>query len=99
MGEDIRLISLELNNYRQFYGEQRVDFSSREEGFTTLLGKNGEGKSNLLNAISWCFYKKEPHGKKQMNVGVPILNIKYLTETEEGHTARTSVKILLQEGN
>ena len=99
MGEDIRLISLELNNYRQFYGEQRVDFSSREEGFTTLLGKNGEGKSNLLNAISWCFYKKEPHGKKQMNVGVPILNVKYLTETEEGHTARTSVKILLQKGN
>jgi len=99
MAEDIRLISLELNNYRQFYGEQRVDFSSREEGFTTLLGKNGEGKSNLLNAISWCFYKKEPHGKKQMNMGVPVLNIKYLTETKEGHTARTSVKVLLQKGN
>jgi len=99
MVEDIRLISLELNNYRQFYGEQRVDFSSREEGFTTLLGKNGEGKSNLLNAISWCFYKKEPHGKKQMNLGVPILNLKYLSETKEGHTARTSVKILLQKGN
>ena len=99
MAEDIRLISLELNNYRQFYGEQRVDFSSRAEGFTTLLGKNGEGKSNLLNAISWCFYRKEPHGKKQMNMGVPILNIKYLTETKEGHTARTSVKVLLQKGN
>ncbi len=99
MAEDIRLISLELNNYRQFYGEQRVDFSSREEGFTTLLGKNGEGKSNLLNAISWCFYKKEPHGKKQMNMGVPVLNIKYLTETKEEHTARTSVKVLLQKGN
>jgi len=97
--EDIRLISLELNNYRQFYGEQRVDFSSREEGFTTLLGKNGEGKSNLLNAISWCFYKKEPHGKKQMNLGVPLLNLKYLSETKEGHTARASVKILLQKGN
>ena len=99
MVEDIRLISLELNNYRQFYGEQRVDFSSREEGFTTLLGKNGEGKSNLLNALSWCFYKTEPHGKKQMNKGVPIFNLKYIKETDEGHTSRLSVKVLLQKGN
>ncbi len=98
MAEDIRLISIELNHYRQYYGEQYIDFSSREEGFTTLLGKNGEGKSNLLNAISWCFYKTEPHGKKQMNVGVPIFNLKYMKEVEKGHTARLSVKILLQKG-
>lgn len=99
MVENIRLISLELNNYRQYYGKQRVDFSSREEGFTTLVGKNGEGKSNLLNAISWCFYKSEPHGKKQMNNGVPIFNLKYIKDIEEGHTATLSVKILLQKGN
>jgi len=99
MTDEIRLISLELKNYRQFYGDQSVDFSSREEGFTTLLGKNGEGKSNLLNAINWCFYKNEPHGKKANNVGVPILNLKYITEIKDGHTARTSVKILLQKGN
>ena len=64
MAHDIRIISVELNNYRQFYGKQTVEFSSREEGFTTLIGENGEGKSNLLNAINWCFYKFEPHGKK-----------------------------------
>lgn len=99
MADEIRLISLELNNYRQFYGDQHVNFSSREEGFTTLLGKNGEGKSNLLNAISWCFYRIEPHGKKQMNLGVPIINLKRVSETAEGHTAKTSVKILLEKGN
>ena len=99
MAENIRLISLELNNYRQYYGKQHIDFSSREEGFTTLLGKNGEGKSNLLNALSWCFYKTEPHGKKQMNLGVPIFNLKYIKEVKEGHTARLLVKILLQKGN
>ena len=98
LAEDIRLISLELNNYRQYYGAQRVNFSSREEGFTTLLGKNGEGKSNLLNALSWCFYKNEPHGKKQTNKGVTIFNLKHIQDTKKGQIARLSVKILLQKG-
>ena len=99
MAHDIRIISVELNNYRQFYGKQTVEFSSREEGFTTLIGENGEGKSNLLNAINWCFYKFEPHGKKDANYSAPILNSTYLLEVGEEKTARTSVKVLLQVGD
>ena len=50
MSDDIRLLSVEIQNYRQYYGNHKLNFASREEGFTVIMGKNGEGKSNLLNA-------------------------------------------------
>ena len=99
MAEHTRIVSVELNNYRQFYGKQKIEFSSREEGFTTILGENGHGKSNLLNAINWCFYKNEPHGKKNYAASSPIINTKYLLEQKKGASARTSVKVTLQVGD
>ena len=99
MAEQTRIISVELNNYRQYYGKQKVEFSSREEGFTAILGESGHGKSNLLNAINWCFYKDEPHGKKQSDRSSPIINSTYLLEQKEGTVARTSVRVILQIGD
>ena len=101
---EIRIISVELENYRQYYGKQKINFSSREEGFTIIAGKNGEGKSNLLNAILWCLYHEEPHGKKTLqgqknfNASLPIINTRYILDLDEGQKARTSVKIQLKVG-
>ncbi len=99
MADEIRIISVELNNYRQYYGKQKIEFSSREEGFTTIIGENGEGKSNLLNAINWCFYKDEPHGKKDIYISAPVINSNYLLEQGKDKTARTFVKVILQVGD
>ncbi|RZD42368.1 MAG: hypothetical protein CXT78_09560 [Thaumarchaeota archaeon] len=99
MAEHTRIVSVEINNFRQFYGKQKIEFSSREEGFTTILGESGHGKSNLLNAINWCFYKNEPHGKKDSAGASPIINTKYLLEQNKGTSARTSVKVILQIGD
>mgnify|MGYP000492298867 FL=1 len=52
MSNDTRILSVEIENYRQYYDKQKIDFSSREEGFTIIAGKNGEGKSNLLSKKS-----------------------------------------------
>lgn len=48
---------VELNNFRQFYGIQRVNFSLHKEKNVTLIhAENGTGKTAFLNAILWCFY-------------------------------------------
>lgn len=53
------LRSLELKNFRQFYGLQRLEFSTNTEKNVTLIhGENGVGKTALLNAILWCFYER-----------------------------------------
>lgn len=106
MSDYIRIISIELENYRPYYGKQKIDFSSRDEGFTIIAGKNGEGKSNLLNAISWCLFHDEPHGMgedfsehKTENKSLSVINNRYITETKEETTATTSVKIWIQKGD
>jgi DNA sulfur modification protein DndD len=51
----MRLLSLELNNFRGFYGHHRVEFAAEDERRVTIFhGENGAGKTNLLNAIHWC---------------------------------------------
>ena len=104
MSDKIRINSIELNNYRQYYGKHKIDFSSREEGFTIIAGKNGEGKSNLLNSISWCLYHIEPHGMRNSlghdeNKSLPVINNRYITELDEETLGETSVKIWMEKGD
>lgn len=49
---------LELENFRQFYGHQEVEFSAGDRNVTVFHGSNGSGKTTLLNAFTWLFYEK-----------------------------------------
>ncbi|MGZ9899855.1 AAA family ATPase [Shewanella gaetbuli] len=49
---------LELKNFRQFYGEQSIIFStSKTKNITLIHAENGTGKTAFLNAILWCLYE------------------------------------------
>jgi len=54
----MKLTSLRLKNFRQFYGEQTLSFASGQDGknVTVVHGHNGSGKTALLNAFVWCLY-------------------------------------------
>ena len=55
----MRLISLQLCNFRQFYGQTPViKLASGEENTTVIHGNNGAGKTTLLNAFTWVLYTK-----------------------------------------
>lgn len=54
----MRLISLEINNFRQFYGVHRIDFSTdKTKNITLIHAENGAGKTALLNSIRWCLHE------------------------------------------
>ena len=59
-----------LTNFRQFYGEQTIHFSTNEDKNVTLIhAENGVGKTALLNAILWCFFKSfTPNFKDPRNL-------------------------------
>ena len=106
MSDDIRLLSVEIQNYRQYYGNHKLNFASREEGFTVIMGKNGEGKSNLLNAINWCLYQEEPHGMgdddnehESDNKSLSIINNRYIKDTKPETRADLKVDIWIQKGD
>ncbi|EMW3558781.1 AAA family ATPase, partial [Klebsiella pneumoniae] len=45
----MKLIRLEINNFRQFYGKQSIDFAvDPERGVTLIHGENNGGKTALL---------------------------------------------------
>ncbi len=53
----MELQQLILHNFRQFYGEQHLDFAGDDEKNVTVIhGGNGSGKTTLLNAFTWLFY-------------------------------------------
>lgn len=53
----MKLDRLELRNFRQFYGDQAIDFSrSSDQNVTVIHGSNGSGKTTVLNAFLWLFY-------------------------------------------
>ncbi|HCI7055411.1 TPA: AAA family ATPase [Klebsiella quasipneumoniae subsp. quasipneumoniae] len=55
----MKLIRLEINNFRQFYGKQSIDFAvDPEHGVTLIHGENNGGKTALLNALRWCLYEE-----------------------------------------
>ena len=49
--------SLKMENFRQFKGVTKVEFScDPERNVTIILGDNTFGKTTLLQAFNWCFY-------------------------------------------
>jgi DNA sulfur modification protein DndD len=67
-----------LENFRTFYGHHEINFSTDEtKPVTILIGDNGAGKTNLLNAVYWAF---TGNFTKQFNKLDPIINKSAIAE-------------------
>ncbi|MDA8310873.1 MAG: AAA family ATPase [Actinomycetota bacterium] len=55
----MKLLRLTVENFRQFYGSQVIEFAAgRDDNVTVVYGANGAGKTTLLNAFTWALYGK-----------------------------------------
>lgn len=90
--------SVKISNYRQYRGTHTVDFTfDRNRNVAIIKGRNGSGKSNLLNAITWCLYDLEVHKEKDSRYddGMPIINAAELDSLVPGQTTAAAVEIAL----
>lgn len=72
-----------MKNYRQ-YCDAKIEFSrSPSKKFTVIQGANGAGKTNILNAITWCLFGEEKHIDSKY-AGLPIVNTTVLDESKAG---------------
>jgi DNA sulfur modification protein DndD len=85
----MKLDLLELENFRQFYGNQQVSFAQGEQDNVTVIhGDNGAGKTTLLNAFTWLFYDEVTLSQPKKIVTERALSEASVNETV---TARVSL--------
>ena len=70
----MRIEKLLLRNFRQYKNLEVLFPKSQENDLHIIIGKNGMGKTTLLNAINWCLYGEEPHTSESTSK-LPLLNL------------------------
>lgn len=91
--------SLEIKNFRQYREAQIVFSHDPGKMFTVIRGANGAGKTNIMNAITWCLYGTEKHlGSDERDM--PIVNTNALSEKPDGLVVmNVKIKLADQEGD
>lgn len=88
--------SIELHNYRQYYGTCKFEFSTNpDKNFSIIKGSNGSGKTTLLRSLYFGLYGKENRTIDES--GFPIINSRVFRESEVGETF--NLKVELKIGN
>ena len=87
----MKLRRLELENFRQFYGRQGLDFATDPNKNVTLVyGSNGAGKTTILNAFTWGLYGETTPG---LAASEWLVNNLVWSEASPGDTVTARVKV------
>lgn len=98
----MRIESIKIQNLRQLK-DMMVRFvkCNDENDLHVILAENGVGKTNILNAITWCLYDKEMHLRDKQNA-LEIVNSQVVDEMRKygGGKVDVSVELVINtEGN
>ena len=90
----MKLERITLENFRQYYGRQRLEFARDEQRRVTVIhGVNGAGKTSLFLAINWCLYGRSVENIKVVeNVG-ELASKEAISRAATGDQVRSSVEL------
>lgn len=91
----MRIESIEIKNFRQYESVNIFFPKSKNTDLHIILGSNGVGKTNILNAITWCLYDKELH-LGASDAALPILNMGIAESLKEKGIRNAEVSVILQ---
>ncbi|WP_017754071.1 AAA family ATPase [Calidifontibacillus oryziterrae] len=85
----MKIQKLKLENFRVYFGEQFIEFSTDDiKNLTLCLAKNNGGKTTLAQSIIWCLY-----GYTTLNEPNEILNKDVKFSMAVGETRQVSVTL------
>jgi len=90
---------IRMKNFRQ-YMNVKIEFArDPAKNFTIIQGVNGAGKTNLLNAITWCLFGDEFHVDTKYK-GLPIVNTTALNQsTDNTFEVKVEIQFIEKDGN
>lgn len=98
----MRIESIEIQNFRQ-YRKEKFTFPriKGKKDIHVIIGENGEGKTNILNALTWCLYGEELHlGDK--NTAINKINSQYVQElrshSQKNGETKVTVVMSIEDG-
>lgn len=91
----MRIKSLDFENFRQ-HQSLHVDLDGPESDFVVIHGENGEGKTNLLNGVLWCFYGTEGSAGEAENKSDSLVSRATQERAEAGDSIRVRVHVNLE---
>ena len=89
----MRIESIDIQNFRQYRKEKFVFPRIKgKKDIHVIIGENGEGKTNILNALTWCLYGEELHlGDK--NTAINKINSQYVQELRDHSQKNGETKV------
>ena len=91
----MKLLNIQIRNFRPFYGDQEIEFSDTAlKKVTVIHAENHSGKTNFVDAFRWVFY-----GKIQGEHPDQIVNNLALSEVECNETVTGSVRVKFEHEN
>ena len=79
----MRIESIDIRNFRQHKNLHLVFPKAKPTDLHVIVASNGVGKTNMMNAIVWCFYGIEPNIDKNSSSALPLCNLKALEEAKD----------------
>jgi DNA replication and repair protein RecF len=89
----VRLLSLALRNYRNY---ARLDLEPGP-GLNVLLGRNGQGKTNLLESIAILALSSTPRARRDAELMGPVAPEARIEALVESHGRQVDLKIRYRE--
>jgi DNA sulfur modification protein DndD len=93
----MKLISITICNFRQFYGKTpEIKLAYGDRNTTVIHGNNGSGKTALMNAFTWVLYEKFSAAFAAVE---QLVNKRALTEAENGKGVACWAEIIFEHDN
>lgn len=88
----MQLNSIIVNNFRQYYGEQKIEFAKGDKNVTIIFGENGKGKTGLFRALIFGLFGERYINQDNVNDVIHLVNFNAL-EKSNGYPIEACVTV------
>ncbi|UDM80389.1 AAA family ATPase [Vagococcus fluvialis] len=86
---------LKMTNFRQFYGENELEFGHDDKNVTIIMGANGNGKTGVFRAVMFAMYGDQVIDQDELVSDINLVNLDKLEEAD-GRPVRASVELYFE---